>query len=438
MKTRMKWISVGLLIALIGTGLWWWRYRDTISAGARGDRNRPVPALTELVRVGDVPVALMALGTINARQQALVRSRVDGLLQSVHFTEGAMVKAGDSLARIDPRPFAAALAVAQGQLAKDTAQLEAARIDLRRYRKLLAEDSIASQEVDSQESLVKQLEGAIAADQGTVATAQLNVSFTTITAPISGIAGLRQVDPGNMIHASDSGGLVVIAETRPIEVVFSIPQENLPHVLARFQDSDGRKNITVEVYGRDGDTLLEQGRLLAIDNQTDPTTGSIKLKAELANDKGVLFPGQFVNVRLVIETLKDVLTIAQSAVQRGTPGTFVYVVTAEKTASVHKVRLGPSAGGRIVVLEGLAQGETVVIDGADKLRDGAAVTTVEGSQNQPDHTPTQGMGSDQGPSAPKKASPALGGLKERTPDAQGSNGGSKGVEAPAAHPGNRP
>lgn len=373
---KTPWII--LLVLTIPALIWWWNHRGASPPqGARNDRNRPVPARTAQVERGEVPVILNALGTVTARHQALVRPRVDGLLQSVAFIEGAEVKAGDTLATIDPRPFAASLAVARGQLEKDRAQLEGARNDLKRYQKLLSEDSIASQEVDTQMALVKQLEGVVAADQGNVAAAELNLGFTTITAPIAGVAGLRQVDPGNMVRAGDTTGLVTITGIRPIDVVFAIPQEGLGQVLERHRHPVARAAIAVDVYGRDGRTLLGRGRLIAIDNQIDPATASTKLKAELANEDGAFFPGQFVNVQLVLETLNDALVVPRSAIQRGTPGTFVYVVSQEKTASVRPVELGPTSGERVVVSRGLALGETVVVDGADKLRDGSTVISVE-------------------------------------------------------------
>ena len=376
MHARSKWI-VGLMVvaAMVAAGGWWLQQMKAKNA-AKIDRNRPVPVLIGQVRLGDAPVTITALGTVTARQQATVRPRVDGLLLAVDFSEGTVVKAGDTLARIDPRPFEAALAVAQGQLEKDLAQLEIARTDVQRYKKLLAEDSIAGQQVDAQIALVKQLEGTVAADRGAVATARLNLSFTAITAPIAGRTGLRQVDPGNMVRASDTTGLVVLMEVQPITVVFAVPQEDLPEVMARFRDRKARGEIPAEALDRDGRTVLEKGRVLAIDNQTDPTTGSTKIKAQFDNQANRLYPGQFVNVRLLVDTLKAVLLVPPSAVQRGTQGAFVYVVSDDKTASVRPVQLGPASDERIVIASGLTSGETVVIDGADKLRDGSLVTAV--------------------------------------------------------------
>lgn len=338
---------------------------------------KKVPALIDSVRTADVPVTVNALGTVTPRQQAVVRARVDGLLQSISFVEGTVVKAGTVLARIDPRPFEAALSAAAGQLAKDQAQLDIARTDLLRYRKLLREDSIASQQVDAQVALVKQLEGTVAADKGNVASAQLNLSFTSITAPISGRVGLRQVDPGNIVRAADVNGLVVISEVQPITAVFAVPQESLPQIIARMRTAqDHDDTIKVDAIDRDGQLPLDSGQLLAIDNQTDPATGSVKLKALFANASQRLFPGQFVNIRITVDVLSGALTIPQSAVQRGAPGTFVYALSAEQTAVLRKIQLGPNTGDRVVVLSGLSAGEQIIADGADKVREGAAVTTV--------------------------------------------------------------
>lgn len=342
------------------------------------DNNGPLPVLVASVRAEDVPVVITALGTVTPTQQVTVRPRVDGLLQTVNFTEGILVHAGDSLAQIDSRPFAAALATARGELLKDQAQLDTAQKDLQRYRKLLGQDSISRQEVETQESLVKQLQGTVASDEGTVATAELNLSFTTITTPTSGIAGLRQIDPGNMVYASDTTGLVVLTAVQPIDVVLSVPEEQLTQVLQ--QQHAAATPLTVAVSGRDADQRLAQGALLAIDNQIDAATGSTKLKARFANGDNTLFPGQFVNVQLVLQTLPEVATVMQSAVQQSPDGPFVYVVTREQRVEVRPVQPGPTIKERVAILQGLAPGETVVIDGTDKLVNGARVTAVDKRQ----------------------------------------------------------
>ncbi len=407
MKKENGWARAGLItltIAILGGGGWWW-YRSTQTdaagadktganasadakggapgapgaAGAPGGRGRtPVPAVIDQVRVSEVPVIVTAIGTVTARSTAAARARVDGLLQSVSFREGQLVRAGEVMARIDPLPFQAALQSAQGQLAKDQAQLDSAKLDLTRYQKLLEQDSIARQQVESQAALVKQLEGTLLGDRAQVATAQLNLGYTEVKAPITGRTGLRQVDAGNMVRSSDTNGIVVITEVQPITTVFSLPQEVLPSVLAKMgRDTKGAPKLAVQVLDRDGRTVLDTGELLAVDNQIDPATGTVKLKAVFPNKNNTLFPNQFVNMKLELERLDAAVTVPQSAVQRGTPGTYVYVVTAEKNASLRKIQLGPVIGDRVVITTGLKEGESIVIDGADKLRDGAPVTTVQ-------------------------------------------------------------
>ena len=401
MKKENGWVRAGLItltIAILGGGGWWW-YRSTQTAttgadksgasasadtkggapGAAGGRGRtPVPAVIDQVRVSEVPVIVTAIGTVTARSTAAARARVDGLLQSVSFREGQLVRAGEVMARIDPLPFQAALQSAQGQLAKDQAQLDSAKIDLVRYQKLLEQDSIARQQVEAQAALVKQLEGTLLGDRAQVATAQLNLGYTDVKAPITGRTGLRQVDAGNMVRSSDTNGIVVITEVQPITTVFSLPQEVLPSVLAKMgRDVKGGPKLAVQVLDRDGRTVLDTGELLAVDNQIDSATGTVKLKAVFPNKNNTLFPNQFVNMKLELERLDAAVTVPQSAVQRGTPGTYVYVVTPEKNASLRKIQLGPVVGDRVVITTGLKEGESIVIDGADKLRDGAPVTTVQ-------------------------------------------------------------
>ena len=339
-------------------------------ATARG----PLPVAVATVRAEDFPLYQNALGNVAARNTVTVRPRVDGQLARVLFREGQIVKAGDLLAEIDPRPFEVQVTQANGQLARDEAQLVNARLDLERYRTLLAQDSIAKQQVDTQEALVRQYQGTVEADRGAVANAKLQLSYTKITAPIGGRLGLRQVDVGNMVHTSDANGLVVITQVQPIAVVFSIPEDRLPAVRKRLAND---ATLPVDAYDRDGKLKLASGKLLTIDNQIDPATGTIKLKAEFPNDDGALFPNQFVNVRMHVDTLQGALIVPTPAVQRGAPGAFVYRVNANDTVSVQAVRLGPVDGEKSVVAEGLKAGDRVVTDGTDKLRDGAAIEPVD-------------------------------------------------------------
>jgi multidrug efflux system membrane fusion protein len=299
----------------------------------------------------------------------------------VNFREGQVVKTGELLAQIDPRPFEVQLTQATGQLAKDQALLKNAQLDLERYRTLLSQDSISKQQVDTQESLVRQYEGTVKADQGQVDNAKLQLTYSRITAPINGVVGLRQVDPGNIVHASDTNGLVVITQLQPITVLFPIPEDNLPRVASRLKSGTP---VEVEAWDRAQKTKLATGKLLTIDNQIDTTTGTIKLRAEFANDDGVLFPNQFVNVRLAAETLNDATLVPSAAVLRGSPGTFVYRVkddttndkTNGKTVTVTPVKIGPVQGETTVIESGVSPGEQVVVDGTDKLREGAKVELI--------------------------------------------------------------
>ena len=336
----------------------------------RGKADLPVPVVAFAALERDMDVSIQALGTVTALNTATVKARVDGLLVKVPLREGQMVKAGELLAEIDPRPFKAALGQVNGQLQRDQALLAAAKLDLARYRTLLDQDSIARQQVEAQEALVEQYQGSVLADRAQVDSAQLQLEFSRITAPIGGRLGLRQVDVGNMIRASDATGLVVITQTQPINVVFSIPAEQLSAVLSAHQAG---QNLLVEALDRDGKTRLASGSLQTIDNQIDSATGTLKLKASFANERQTLFPNQFVNARLRIKTLRAV-QVPTAAIQRGVNGTFVYVADAQKkTVSVRAVTLGPSMNEQVALEEGLAAGEWVVVDGADKLREGASV-----------------------------------------------------------------
>jgi len=293
------------------------------------------------------------------------------------------------LAEIDPRLYQAQLDQANGQLVRDQALLTNARLDLERYRGLLAQDSIARQQVDAQQALVRQYEGTLQSDRAQVDNAQLQLGFTHITAPVSGRLGLRLVDVGNMIHGSDANGLVVITQTQPIDAIFSIPADNIGAVLARLH---GRAALAVDALDRDGKTRLASGKLLTVDNQIDVATGTVKLKAEFANADDKLFPNQFVNARLRLETRHNALLVPVAAIQRGTQGTFVYVVGQDQAVSIRPVTLGPVSGDSVAIEKGLADGEQVVTDGADKLREGAKVEVT-----------TPGAGAGKGPPAPAGA-----------------------------------
>ena len=391
MKNKTLWIVVGGLLA-VGAAAAFFVSRGeapTAPVTRRGSDGggRPVPVLTATAQLGDIDVVINALGTVTARNTVTVTPRVDGLLQRVAFQEGQMVKAGEVLAEIDPRPFQAQLDQALGQLVRDQALLANAQVDVARYRDLLEKDSIARQLVDAQEALVRQYQGTVQADRGAVDNARLQLAFTRISAPVAGRLGLRQVDVGNMVHASDANGLVVITQTQPITVIFSIPADSLTAVAARVQAGE---KLLVEAWDREGKVKLASGRLLTLDNQIDPTTGTIKLKAEFANADQGLFPNQFVNARLRVERRSGATLIPIAAIQRGTLGTFVYAVNGEdQTVSTRAVTLGPSTAAMVAIEKGLQPGEQVVVDGADKLRQGAKVelstpaTRSAGGQGQP-------------------------------------------------------
>jgi len=384
-KKRRLWpYVVGLIV--VAAGAWYATHRavpdDEGGAksaegrrggpGGRGDK--PTPVTLASVAASDIRVTVPALGSVVPRNQVTVRSRVDGPLLAVKFTEGQPVKAGEVLALIDPEPFKAALEQARGTLARDAALLKNAKIDLDRYRGLLAQDSIATQQVDTQAALVRQYQGTVQADEAAVKSAELQLSYTTIKAPIAGRAGLRTVDPGNIVKASDTAGLVTIAQQSPITAVFAVPEDRLPAIMQRVRDGRGLK---VEAWDRDMKIRLAEGSLLAVDSLIDTTTGTVKLKAEFANRDGGLFPNQFVNVRLLLDTLTGVVAVPTAAVQQGAKGSFVYRLGEGGKVAAVPVKLGPVDGMLAAVDSGLAAGDKVVVDGLDKLKDGAQVEAID-------------------------------------------------------------
>ena len=341
---------------------------------AGGTTGGPQPVAAATARIGDVDIVQTALGTVTPLKTVTVKPRVDGQLQSVNFTEGQLVKQGDVIAQIDPVSFQVALAQAEGQLARDAAQLNNARLDLERYRTLLKEDSIAAQQVDQQAAAVRQFEGTVKVDQAQVDNAKLQLSYTRIVAPISGRTGLRQVDPGNMVRGSDTNGIAIITQLDPITVLFTIPQDVLPRVMQRLNSGE---KPAVEAWDRDQKNLLAKGRLITADNVIDVATGTVKLKAEFPNGQAKLFPNQFVNVRMVIDTRKGVVTVPTAAVQRNADAAVVYVVSEDNTVSLRKVQTGPVQGQVTAIESGLQAGERVVTDGVDRIREGSKVEVTE-------------------------------------------------------------
>jgi len=339
--------------------------------GAGG--NRPQPVSVAEVRTTDIRVWLNALGTVTPRNLVTVRTRVDGTLLRVNFREGQMVEVGDLLAEIDPRPFQIQFDQAKGQLTRDLALLDNARIDLARYKGLLAKDAIASQQVDTQDALVRQYQGIVESDRGQIDNAKLQLEWTRVTAPSSGRIGLRQVDPGNQVHASDADGLASIAQLQPITVLFSAPEANLPAISRRLAT---REDVPVEAWDREQKRRLADGRLLTTDNQIDPTTGTIKIRAEFANRDQTLFPNQFVNIRLLLDTLPQVKAVPVAAIQRGDKGSFVYRLDPGGTVAMLPVTPGAVDGDWVAVTGEIQAGDKVVTDGVDKLRDGAKAEAI--------------------------------------------------------------
>ncbi|SUE24391.1 Acriflavine resistance protein A precursor [Ralstonia mannitolilytica] len=392
------WVVV-IILALVGYAIYHAMHRNSGGPGGAGGRGgraamagKPMPVMVAAATRGDINVVLSALGNVTPVNNATVKTRVDGQLVRLAFTEGQTVKAGDLLAEIDPRTYQAQLAQAEGQLARDQALLQNARLDLQRYQTLLAQDSIAKQQVDTQAALVRQYEGTVKLDQGNVDNARVQLSYTRITAPVSGRVGLRQVDPGNIVHASDTNGIVVITQVDPISVIYTIPEDSLPKVMPRLQSGD---KLPVEAWDRAQTTVLAHGTLMTVDNTIDNTTGTVKLRAQFPNQSAMLFPNQFVNVRMRVDTLRDQVIVPGAAIQRGTQGTFVYVVGEDSKVTLRVVKLGVTEGERVSVAQGLKAGERVVVDGADKLRDGAPVEVIQPGAG-PASAPAAGQDGQQG------------------------------------------
>ena len=339
--------------------------------GRKGQQRGPmtIPVAVAKAETRDVPVYLQGLGSVEAFNTVLVKSRLDGQLVEIHFKEGQEVKKGDLLAVIDPRPYEVALSQAEATLYKDQSALNDAKLNFERFQDLYKQGIIPQQQFDTQKSLMGQLEGAVRADEAQINNVKLNLTYTRITAPVSGRVGLRQVDIGNMVHASDPNGLLVITQLHPIAVVFTLPEDNLPSVAQHMR----KGALETDAYNRDDQTKLATGKLLTIDNQIDPTTGTGKLKAIFDNTESALWPNQFVNVHLLLEVRKNTLVVPAAAIQHGPQGDYVFTVKPDNTAEMRKVAVGFSQGNLTALASGLQPGEVVVTDGQDKLQPGTKV-----------------------------------------------------------------
>jgi multidrug efflux system membrane fusion protein len=363
--SRLVWIAVGLGILAL---LVWAIYPKPAVNNRFNQGAQPVGVAT--ATNAPIRVTLNALGTATPLATATVRPQVGGLLTKLYFTEGQMVKAGDLLAQIDPRPYQAALDQAKGQLARDQANLANAKVDLARYEALAAQNAISNQQLSTQGSLVRSNAGIVESDRANVETAAINLGYTRIVSPVTGRAGLRQMDIGNIVQAGQTTGVVVVTELSPMSVIFTVPEDNVSRIMGRV--SQGAV-LDVDAWDRGQTTKIASGKLATVDNVVDPTTGTVKLRAMFDNTDNKLFPNQFVNIRLLVDTLPNQTVIPVAAVQRGASGTFVFIVSPDKTVNQRSVKLGVQDGDQVAILEGLKPGDTVVVDGADRLRDGAEV-----------------------------------------------------------------
>jgi|SRR6202795_1259238 len=367
---KHRWVWPAIIVVLIAASIFVYRARGRAAVAAKGPSAPPAFSVSVTpVQTRDMPFYLTGLGSVTAFNTVTVKTRVDGQIVKVNFKEGQFVKEGDLLIEIDPRPYQVALDQASGQYAKDLASQNDARINLNRYQQLWQEGVAPRQQLDSQQAMVGQFDGALQADQAQINSAKLNLTYSKITSPISGRVGLRLVDPGNIVHAADTTGMLVITQVQPIAVIFTLPEDNLLQVIAEMRN----RQLTVEAYSRDNKTKIADGNLQTIDNQIDQTTGTVKLKSVFPNNDNSLWPNQFVNIRLFLTTEKSAIVIPSAAIQKGSQGDFVYVVKSDSTADVRPIQEDFIEGNIAVITQGLTPGEQVVIDGQDKLQAGAKV-----------------------------------------------------------------
>jgi multidrug efflux system membrane fusion protein len=420
---RLLWLV--LLVIIIAGIVWWVLHRQQPAGGGRFVNTGPMPVGTATVEKGDMPIVDNELGTVTPLATVTVQTQINGQLIEVGFTEGQMVNKGDFLAQIDPRPYQVALEQAQGQLAKDQAALADAELDLKRYQTLVAQNAIAKQTLDTQAATVAQDKGTVQTDQAAVDAQKLNLAYCHIVSPVTGRVGLRQVDAGNYIQTSSTTGIVVVTEVQPISVIFTLPEDSLQAVLDQVHAGQTLKAVALD---RAGNKAIETGQLSTIDNQIDTTTGTVKLRATFPNAKLDLFPNQFVNIKLTVDTLKGTNIVPDSAIQRGAPGTFVYLVKSDQTVSAQPVTLGPDDGVKVAVTKGLNPGDVVVTDGADRLKDGSKITVTEKGSGQG----AQQSGQDQSgqPSGQHGHGHGQGGAQGQAPSGQAPGGQAPGGQAP--------
>jgi multidrug efflux system membrane fusion protein len=432
---RKLWPWLLLLVLLAGGGYYYWTKRTPAGApdatagkggGRRGGGTPPIVAVK--ARKGDIGVYYSGLGTVTPLNTVTVKSRVDGQLMNVNFKEGDTVIEGQTLAELDPRPFQAQLTQFEGQLARDQASLENAKIDLTRYQTLIAQNAIAGQQVDTQRALVKQFEGTVKTDEGLVEGVKLNITYTHITSPITGRIGLRLVDPGNIVHASDQTGMCVITQMQPISVIFTIAEDQLQVVLGKLRT---HQRLLVDAWDREMKIHLSQGSLTTVDNQIDQTTGTLKLRATFDNRNSTMFPNQFVNARLLVEEKRGITLLTSAAVQRNSQMTYVYLVKPDSTATVREINVGVNEGDDTEITSGLVPGDVVAMTGVDKLTDGEKVNvhfegeTGRGAGGRGGANPGGGAGKGGGQGGANKggmnkgaANPAAGGRNGKGPPAK--------------------
>ncbi len=379
LKPKARWRDATLLILILAAGGYYFYHssqakQENAEAQANLYENAPVSVAAALSLQGDLPIYLSGLGTVTPLHTVTVRSRVDGELIRVTFTEGQAVRQGELLAEIDPRPYQVAVQQAEGQLLRDEALLKNAEIDQERYQTLLEQDSIAAQQTATQAALVKQYRGTVEIDRAQLDNAKLQLSFARITAPLAGRIGLRLVDQGNMVRANDVNGLAVITQVQPISVVFTLPEDEIPAIMRRWRSGDA---IAIDAYDRAGQQKLASGKLLAVDNQIDASTGTLKLRAQFDNEDRTLFANQFVNIKMRLDTLRAATLAPSAAIQHGANGEFVYLIKDDNSITVRPVKTGPADGETVAILQGLAPNEKLVIDGADKLREGRQVNVID-------------------------------------------------------------